>query len=141
MCLEIWLEVDASQRGQLEIAARKASGSVIAIAVQHPSPWPWASQRPVRAFVSSGHSCACSLLSDDADWDAQACTMWPEILEPLAQAINAILIEGLKDVSLQALWGGDHPIETKHVSAKDLVALARSSQLGTKTRYVVDRAG
>jgi hypothetical protein len=80
-------------------------------------------------------------LSDDADWAAEVWSMRPEVLEPLAHSIHVLLNEEFDNVSLQALWVGDRPNETKHLSIAELVALARSSRLGTKTRYVVDRAG
>src|SRR5215218_7675873 len=95
MCLELWVEVDASQGLQLEAAARKVSGQTIQVAIPHSSPWPWARQRPARAYLSDGRGCACGLLADDADWDAEAWSMRPDILEPLARTVEVLLNEGL----------------------------------------------
>ncbi len=140
MCLMLWLEVEASQREQLEIAASRASGGVIQVAVQHAPRWLWATQQPARAFLSEAGGCACSLLTDDADWEAATWRMRPEILEPLADTIGALLATSLDHPSIQALWIGEATGETKHVSPNEVIALTRTSRLGTKTRYVIDRA-
>lgn len=64
----------------LDTAAIEASGVGLRVDVGHPSRWLWVKDKAARATISEEGGCACSLLSDDADWDviAMACLrcMW-----------------------------------------------------------------
>lgn len=91
-------------------------------------------QTPARAVISEEGGCACSLLSDDADWNADAWAMRPEILEQLG-TLQIFADEGPRSVSVERLWVGEAPSETARVTPSELAELARSSGLGTRTRY------
>jgi hypothetical protein len=92
----------------------------------------------VRAYISEDGSCACSLLGDDADWNAEAWAMRPEILGALAQTLEILIGEvSSDDVWFEAVWVSDAPNQNLRVTAEQLAALARSSALGTRTRYEV----
>ena len=106
--------------------------------MEHPLRWPWARQT-ARAVISEAGGCACSLLSDQADWNAETWAMRPEILERLASTLQVLVEEGPPNLSVQALWFGETPGETVRVTAARLVALARASGLGTRTRYELSR--
>ena len=135
MCLMLVATTEAPAREKLADAARKASAAGLRVEMEHPPRWPWARQTPARAVISEDGGCACSLLSDDADWNADAWAMRPEILEQLARTLRILADEGPPNLSVEALWVGEAPSETASVTPSELVELARSSRLGTRTRY------
>jgi hypothetical protein len=108
--------------------------------MEHPPRWPWAREAPARAVISEEGGCACSLLGDDADWNADAWAMRPEILEQLTQTLQILADEGPPNLSVEALWVGEAPSETSRVTPSELAELARSSRLGTRTRYELARS-
>lgn len=140
MCLIIFVEAAAPERELLENAARAASKAGLRVTLGHASRWPWARQRPVRASISEDATCACSLLSDDADWNAEVWAMRPEVLEPLERTLEVLAYQGPERLAVQALWIGEQPELERRVSGSELASLARQSRLGTRTRYVVERA-
>jgi len=139
MCLILTVAAPAGERESLEDAARKAAAVGLRVEMEHPPRWPWARQTPARAVISEGGGCACSLLSDQADWDADTWAMRPEILEQLARTLQILGEDGPPNLSVQALWVGETPGETVRVTTATLVTLARSSRLGTRTRYELSR--
>jgi hypothetical protein len=74
---------------------------------------------------------ACSLLGDDADWDAETWAMRPETLERLARTLAILSTRRPKSLFVAALWVGNVARETVSVTPEELVQLARSSNLGT----------
>src|SRR5687767_1002856 len=97
MCLIISIEVDASQREALSAAAADAARFGLHIDVAQPSRWPWARGRPVRAEITEDGACGCSLLGDDADWNAASWLMRPDTIEPLALRSNPSFREGCRE--------------------------------------------
>jgi hypothetical protein len=100
--------------------------------------WPWA--RHVEATISENGGCACGLLSDEADWNADFWAMRPEILEPLARTLQILIDQGPPHLTVAAAWLVTESRQTVNVTAAELVALARSSRLGTRTNYEVTKA-
>jgi len=141
VCLTVWIEVDATDRDSLTEAAASASRFGLRVDVEHPSRWPWAQRRPVRATITEDGGCACGLLGDDADWDAETWAMRPEVIEPLARAFEALLQHGTARAAVEALWAGDRPQKEVRITSRELAAVVRSKGLGTKARYVIERAG
>ena len=135
MCLMLIVAAEPSERERFNQAALRAAAAGLSVEVQHPLRWPWARKTPVRATISEKGGCACSLLSDAADWDADFWAMRREILDQLARTLQIMVDEGPPRLTVEALWIGETPRETSRVTAEELVALARSSRLGTKTRY------
>ena len=140
MCLIVVVEAPAAEREQLETAARAASANGLRVTVDHALRWPWARQRPIRASISEDATCACSLLADDADWNAAVWAMRPDVLEPLGRALEVLATQGPSVLAVQALWLGEGSREEVRVSASELANLAKRSQIGTRTRYLVERA-
>jgi hypothetical protein len=139
MCLMLTLVTPGGDRESLEVAARKAAAAGLRVDMEHPPRWPWARQTPARAVISEEGGCACSLLSDQADWNADTWAMRPEILEQLARTLQILVEEGPPNLSVHALWVGEPLGETVRVTTATLVTLARSSALGTRTRYELSR--
>jgi hypothetical protein len=136
----IWAEAPATERNDLETAARDASTEGLRVTMDHGSRWPWARQRRARASISEDGTCACSLLSDDADWNAEFWDMDPQIRERLAHALEILATRGPAHLTVEALWIGESRSEKVLVSVNELFALAATGRLGTTKRYIVERA-
>src|SRR3954469_20940808 len=94
MCLMLIGTADPEERDRLEQAAREASALGLKVTVEHPPKSPWAREAAARATISERGGCACSLLSDDADWNAKFWAMRPEVLNRLAQTFQSLVEEG-----------------------------------------------
>ncbi len=139
MCLTIFVEAPATGRELLEQAARAASEAGLPVRVTHPARWTWARQEQARASISEDASCACSLLSDNADWSAETWAMRPDVLEPLGRTLEILAEQGPSPLIIQALWVGESATQEIRLSGAELANLARHGRLGTRTRYVVER--
>ena len=140
MCLIITVEVPSAARETLERAARAASTDKLRVNMDHMPRWPWAQRDVARASISEDGMCACSLLTDEADWNAESWAMRPEVLEPLARTLETLVSQGPARLAVQTLWAGDGPATERPVTAHDLAATAREGRLGTRIRYVIERA-
>jgi hypothetical protein len=143
MCLLIEAISPAADRAVLEAAAVAASSVGLRVDVGHASRWSWAKSKPVRATISEDGGCACSLLSDEADWNADTWSMRPDVLDRLAATLEILAMRGPQGLIVEALWVGEVPKNTVSVTPGELAEVARSSRLGTRTRYAVvaDKAG
>ncbi len=139
MCLTITVEAAATERDRLTAAAANTSGLGLHLQIAHPSKLSWAKSRPVKVSISENGGCACSLLSDEADWNAKTWALRPQIVEPLAKTLEALLQQGPPSVAFEALWAGDRPIEEISLGPSELANVVRTTGLGTKTRYIVKR--
>ena len=137
MCL--WLTVRAPESGRrdLEAAMRMMPPSGLCVRLARPPLWPWARDRDAKLLISKDGGCACSMLSEDADWDAEVWAMKAGLLEQLARTLSALAEHGPKGMAVEALWQGEKPERRENVTAEELAALARNSRLGTHTRYVL----
>ena len=137
MCLFLEAISAATERAILESAAREASSVGLRVVVGHPSLWSWAKGKPVRATISEEGGCACSLLNDDADWDAETWSMRSEVLDRLAATLETLAMRGPQGLVVEALWQGETAEKTVSVTPSELAEIAKSSGLGTRTRYTV----
>lgn len=137
MCFMVTVTAPASEREKFEMVSRQPSVDTLRIEVEHLSRWPWARERPVRAVISEDGCCACSLLSDDADWNADVWALRDDVLDRFSTTLQRLAAAVSGGVTVEALWIGDNVKETRSVSAADLVDLARTNRLGTRTRYDV----
>jgi hypothetical protein len=84
-----------------------------------------------------GQGCACSMLHDDADWDAPAWRMRPELLPQLASTLAKNREHSSEPFTFQALWVGDDVYHEPQLSVDELRGIIESDQIGTDTRYTV----
>ena len=91
-------------------------------------------------MVSEDGGCGCSLLAEDADWEAPAWQLRAEVCDALAGMVLALAERLPGGFTLQALWAGDAAGSVAHVSAAELAERARSNALANFTRYVVQPA-
>ena len=80
--------------------------------------------------------CACSLLHDDADWDAAAWRMRAEVLPRLASTLAKIRKHSFEPFTFQALWVGEDIDHERQVSVAELRDIIESDQIAD-TRYTV----
>jgi hypothetical protein len=139
VCSSIWIEAAAADRDSLVTAAKSASHFGLQVDVDHVSRWPWARMGPVRPTVTEDGGCACGMLSDDADWNAEAWAMRTDIIEPLAKTLEVLVRLGSQRIAVAALWAGDRPQQEFNITPADLARIIRTTGLGTKRRYVVER--
>jgi len=140
VCLTISIEADATDRERLAVAALAASAFGLRVDIEHTSRWPWAQRTTVRATITDGGGCACGLLSDDADWSSESWRMRPDIVEPLARTLEVLLQHGPGRVALEAFWAGDRPHREVRLASNEMGAIVRGKGLGTKVRYIIERA-
>ena len=138
MCLILTVRVPATQQPALVAAAQSLGPGTLHVTVSHAPHWPWARPRDAEATVSEAGACACSLLADDADWNAPTWSMRPEIRTQLARTLESLA--HVPGAVVEALWVGDRPDREDAVTPAGLAALAEAGILGTRTRYVVSGA-
>ncbi len=105
--------------------------------IRHPLlRWPWSRGKPVVVYVSEG-GCACSMLSDDADWNEAHWSLRPDAAKELATGVGAFAEAGPESFSFQALWLGERADTEVAATVTALTTLLRGTGPGTKARYVV----
>ena len=139
MCLSLKIRVPATARVLLEDAVHRVPRDGLRVEVIHAAPWPWAHHRDAEALVSEKGGCACSLLAENADWDAEVWAMRSDVLEPLARTLSSLAEAGPEGMVVEALWQGEKSEREERVTPRELAALALRSGLGTHTRYLVSR--
>jgi len=82
--------------------------------------------------------CGCSFLADSADWGAPTWDMIPSTLPRLAGILRSIRQQASSGFSFEALWVGESPTEERRVTIDELAHFAEQSNLGTRTRYLVE---
>ncbi len=95
---------------------------------------------PRLSISEKGEGCACSMLTDDADWNDPAWDMRREVLPDLALALLFISELASKGFIFEALWAGDKPEKNVEVSLDEILEIVQRNEIGTKTRYTVRAA-
>ena len=95
---------------------------------------------PRLSLSEAGEGCACSMLADDADWDAPAWDIRPAVLPSLANTIRFISERAPNGFILEALWAGDKAGENLELSLDELLNLVRANRIGARARYNVRAA-
>lgn len=92
---------------------------------------------PRLSISEAGEGCACSMLTDDADWNAPAWDIQPTLLPHLANSLAFISERASQGFIFEALWAGDRPEKNLEVSPDELLSIVQENRVGTKTRYIV----
>jgi hypothetical protein len=95
---------------------------------------------PRLSISEKGEGCACSMLTDEADWNAQTWDIRKEVLPDLALALLFISERALNGYKIEAIWAGDKPEKDIEVSLNELLEIVQKNQIGTKARYIVAAA-
>jgi hypothetical protein len=128
MCLMVTIRVPADQAPN----GAFAPGPLV---VRLGHRWPWTKE--VALTVSDGSGCACSLLAQDADWNAATWSLRPESREDLATTVHAVGDSLATDFTFEALWMSDEAQGRVELNLRALVELIRRGEIGTRTRYLV----
>src|SRR6266446_538070 len=83
-----------------------------------------------------GKGCACSLLTDDADWGAETWDMHQTSLPKIAQSLRTLRENTKVGFIFEALWQGEKPTEETKISVDELARIVESGKIGTTTRYL-----
>ena len=138
MCLELTLHLRAMRHTDAKSLERACSaGDCLAVRVRKPGLF--TQSETVTALVGEDGTCACSLLADDAEWDAPTWQMRPEVLPKLAVTLACVADHAPDGFILDVLWAGERVKEEALMSPDELCALARSGQLAQRTRYHIHR--
>ncbi|MBP6002197.1 MAG: hypothetical protein KA746_02070 [Pyrinomonadaceae bacterium] len=86
----------------------------------------------------AGEGCACSMLTDKADWNAEFWDLEPTLLLDTANLLFLVNNSVPNGFTFEALWAGDKPVETLRVSIGELINLVQKNQIKTKAKYVVE---
>jgi len=95
---------------------------------------------PRLSISDVGEGCACSMLTDEADWNALTWDIQPELLGNLALTLLFISERAPNGYIFEALWAGDKPEKNLEVSLNELLDIVQKNQIGTKARYIVRAA-
>jgi len=132
MCLEIIAEIapDAPAR----VSAERLS-EVSGLTVRK-------TRRPPRGALhfSQLPGCSCDLMSDSADWNAEAWDLTPRALAGLEQAVM-VLIRDARRFTFLAHWlGGDEPPTVAAVSGRELLRDIRENRVRNNVLYKIGGA-
>jgi hypothetical protein len=83
-----------------------------------------------------GEGCACSMLSDNADWNC-VWDMEPSALSKIIMTLHKIYELCSHEFIFEALWIGDKPELESHVTLEEMIQIVRDNKIGQKTRYYV----
>lgn len=95
---------------------------------------------PRLSICEAGEGCACSMLTDDGDWNDPTWDIQPGLLLHLANALEFISEQAPNGFILEALWAGDKPEENLEVSPEEVLDIVRANRIGTKARYIARAA-
>ena len=102
--------------------------------------WPakkWLKKTPLHLSITEEGGCACSLLSESADWNLETYDLRPEILPLLINTFKK-LSEILQDeMTIESLWAGDKIENEVEVPLNDFLEVVRNNRVGGKTRYKI----
>ena len=95
-------------------------------------------RRPVEGALhfSRDGGCSCSLMTDDADWNASEWALEPSILTGLAAALQ-LIDEEAGGFTFQAVWIGDETHARERVALRDVLKDVRENRVKNKLVYVV----
>jgi hypothetical protein len=95
---------------------------------------------PRLSISEKGEGCACSMLTDETDWNAPTWDIRPELLPYLALTLLFISEQALSGYTFEAIWGGDKWERSHEVSLNEMLEIVQKNQIGTKERYIVGAA-
>jgi len=136
MCLNIIVEIENLTRSRADEFVELIKGKeLLIITVYTPSKW-FRKLTPV-LHISEDGGCACSMLSENADWNAETWEMNSSVLSKLANTIIEISKKLSTSFNFLALWAGDIPFKEISLSLTDLLQLIKENKIGTKIKYKI----
>ncbi len=134
MCLTIAIKLGDEDNRQMESLIEQLKDSLTV----RPASKTWFRKPSPLVYISElNNGCACSMLSETADWNAPTWDMVLSVLPKLASTVGTIRKHTLHGFSFEAIWIGEEANEEVTLSIEQLVTIIRAGQLGTRTRYLV----
>ena len=126
MCLQVYAVPVLGNRVSAERLAR-VSGL-----------WVKKVNRPIKGafWFSVDGGCSCSLLADEADWNAPVWALEPKVLEGLAAALE-LLGDEAGGFTFQALWVGDQAETEGQIPLAEMLQDVRNDRVRNKHTYRV----
>ena len=81
--------------------------------------------------------CACSMLTDDADWKSQEWKLRPHVLPLLAKTVSEIFKRYRKGFVFSAEWASEPANKTVMISIDDLNSAITNGRIANNTKYTV----
>ena len=91
---------------------------------------------PDSLWFSRESGCACSMLTDDADFSDEFWAFDEEVLPALAKAVE-ILGRRAGRFTFQAIWAGDDPEAESDVGLRELIQAVRTNRIRNAHVYRV----
>mgnify|MGYP007022262598 CR=1 FL=1 len=136
MCLTLAIELPTMSIEEAKRIARTGSSGIIDVNFVGTTSLLGRSN-PRLSISELGEGCACSMLTDEADWNAPEWDIRPELLPHIANALAFICEQAPNGVVLEALWAGDKLDATIELSLEELTIIVMANRLSTKAKYIV----
>lgn len=137
MCLILSVELLQMPKKEAELFAEQIPSSSVELYFQGTTSF--FGRGNARFNISeTGQGCACSMLTDNADWNDEFWDFQPSVLLPTANLLAHINERVPNGFIVEALWAGDKLEETLTVSFDELKDLVLQNQIKTKAKYVVE---
>ena len=95
--------------------------------------------RTLHLSLDSG--CACSMLTESADWNAKVWLFRDEILPQVTDTISTFASKHKSEFILEAMWDGDKSEGEETITVDELIKVIESNQVRNKlTSRVVNEA-
>ena len=131
------VEISQMPKKEAELFAERFPSSAVELYFQDTKSF--FGRRNARFNISeTGEGCACSMLTDDADWNAEFWDLQSALLPHTANLLSLINECVPSGFVFEALWAGDKPAETLTVSFDELRDSVLKNQIKTKAKYVVE---
>lgn len=135
MCLQLTVRLsDIDSRRATEIAEKATAAGGLPVTSCRSF---FRRRSPELTIAEKPRDCGCSLLAEDAHWDAPTWSMRPEVLPRLATTLAALRHQTTDGFSFEALWGGDDVYHEKRVSPEEMRSVIESGQISTDSRYFI----
>lgn len=93
-----------------------------------------------KLFIAElGQGCGCSLLTEEADWNAATWEMELDKIAGLPELLRKIYKQSTQRITFQALWGGDFPSEEISTSLDELEIIILEGRISTTARYIIEK--
>ena len=134
MCLSLIITLpEEKQKNAKKIADKASTDKLIVFEEKR-----WFKKRSRFLFISKeNRGCACDLLTDDADWDAETWDIIESYLPDLSLIISSLSEEIPEGFIFEALWAGDVQKGKLLVTAEELSKIIRSNKIKIKITYQV----
>ena len=139
MCLTISIQLRGIGTNEAELVADQMVSKKLELQLQESASL-FAHRAPIFSLSEVGEGCACSMLTDNADWNAPTWEFQATLLADLAGSLAELCKRAPNGLILEALWAGDKPKEILEVSCNHLIDIVRSNSISTAARYTVTAA-